>query len=297
MTTGTTTQLTVDATAFMALSADDGKTACLANLGRQLDIGTTTSHIRSDGDSTEPVGRLTCKGHDVSFLLVQLGVQHLMRNLAKGEHTRKQLTDFHGCRTHKRRTSALAHLGDFGDDSVVLLALGLVDAVVHIVADDRAVGGNFHDVQLVDIPELTSLGDGCTRHARQLVIHAEVVLQRDGGKSLRSSLHFHVLLSLDSLMQAIAPTATFHDAARLFIHNLDLAIDDDVFLVEVEHRVSFQQLLNGVHALALDGVICIKLILFLHTLLVAKTCFCLKGRELSGDVRQDEQVLVVDLPG
>ena len=125
------------------------------------------------------------------------------------------------------------------------------------------------------------------------MIHAEVVLQRDGGKGLRGSLHLHVLLGLYGLVQAIAPAAAFHDAACLLIDDLHFAVDDDVFLVEVEHRVGLQQLLYGVHALALDGVVGVHLVFLLHALLVGEALVALEGRELCGNVGQDEEVVVV----
>ena len=52
LTSGTTSQLTVHTTAVMSLSTDDGKTALRLHLRRKLDIGSSTCHIRGDGDST-----------------------------------------------------------------------------------------------------------------------------------------------------------------------------------------------------------------------------------------------------
>ena len=43
------------------------------------------------------------------------------------------------------------------------------------------VGGDGQDLQLVDLVELLRLGQGGTGHAGQFFVHAEVVLQGDGG--------------------------------------------------------------------------------------------------------------------
>ena len=196
----------------MTLSTYDGQTTSSLYLRRQLDIGTTTSHVGGDGYGTLAIGRLTSQSYNVGFLLVQLSIQHLMGNtLALAsfgidihvEHSREQLRDFDRCCTNQRRTSHVAQANNLLNDGAIFFAGCLVDAVVHIVADDRTVGGNLHHVELIDIPELTSFGNGGTRHTCQLVVHAEIVLQGDGGESLCSSLDLNVLLGLDSLVQAV----------------------------------------------------------------------------------------------
>ena len=62
----------------MTLCTDNGKTSCCLYLRREFDIGTTTSHVGSDGDSTLTISALTCESNDVCLLLVQLGIQHLV---------------------------------------------------------------------------------------------------------------------------------------------------------------------------------------------------------------------------
>ena len=98
-------------------------------------------------------------------------------------------------------------------------------------------------------------------------------------------------------MEAVAPAASFHDAARLLIDNLDFAIDDDVVVVEGEHGVGLEELLDGVHALALDGVVGVDLVFLLREFLALQALVALEGRELCCDVGEDEEVVVVDLLG
>ena len=178
----------------------DGKATSLANLGAELDIGTTTCHVGCNGDHTLAINLLASLRNNVSLLLVEFGVQHLMRNVTHAEHAAEHLADVDRCCTHQHGSSRVAHEFNFLDNSKELLLGCLIDAVGHIIADDRLVGGDGHDIQFVDVHELTSLGLGSTGHTRQLVIHAEVVLQCNRGKCLRGSLNVHALLGLNSLV-------------------------------------------------------------------------------------------------
>ena len=214
----------------MTFRTDDGKTSRRFHFGRELDVGTTTCHVGGDGHDA----LLSCLSHDVGLLLVEFGVEHLVRDMAQVEHLGEHLTDFHRCGTHQHRTTGFNHLLNLGDDCLVLGAVGLIDAVVHVVADHRLVGRDLHHVQLVDIVELTSLGDGSTCHTGEFVVHTEVVLQGDGGKRLSGCLHLHMLLGFHSLVQSVAPAASLHDTSRLLIHNLHLTVDDHVVVVEFE---------------------------------------------------------------
>ena len=56
--------------------------------------------------------------------------------------------------------------------------------------------------QLVDLVELFGLGQGGTGHAGQLVVHAEVVLQRDGGVGDVLRLDLDTFLGFHGLVQA-----------------------------------------------------------------------------------------------
>ena len=56
---------------------------------------------------------------------------------------------------------------DLVDDRVELLALGLVDEVLVVGADDRLVRRDRDDVELVDLVELCGLGVGGAGHARR----------------------------------------------------------------------------------------------------------------------------------
>ena len=191
-----------------------------------------------------------------------------MRYLTHLQHLGKHLGNLDTRGTNKHGSAVGAHQLDFLDDSLVLLALRTVDAVVHVYTYNRTVRRHLNNIKLIDVPELACFGDGCTCHTSKLVVHAEVVLQGNSRVCLRGSLYLHMFLCLDGLMQAIAPTAAFHDTTCLLIHNLDFTVLNNVLVVEVEHCIGLQQLLYGVYALALGCIVVEDAILLFELLLV-----------------------------
>ena len=270
----------------MTLRTDDGQTTGLAHLVAQLDVRTTTGHVGGNRHRAA----LPRLGHDVGLLLVELGVQHVVRYLAHLEHLAQHLGNLHRGRADQDRTSGFDQGLNLLDDRLVFLALRLVHPVVHVDTRHRTVRRNLHHVQLVDAPELAGLGHRRTGHTGQLMVHAEIVLQGDGGESLCGRLYLHMLLGLHRLMQAVAPASSVHDTARLLVHDFHLAVYHDILVVAVEHRVGLQELLQGVHTFALHGIFRIQLVFLHHTLLVTQGLVCLQSRHLGGDVRHDEQV-------
>ena len=97
------------------------------------------------------------------------------------------------------------------------------------------------------------------------MIHTEVVLQGDGSESLGSGLDLHHFLGLDSLVETVAPAASLHYTAGLLVDDLDLAVDDDVVHVAVEHCVGLEQLVYRMHTLSLERIVRVKLV-FLYFL-------------------------------
>ena len=87
------------------------------------------------------------------------------------------------------------------------------------------------------------------------MIHTEIILQGNGSERLSRRFYLHPLFRLDGLMQPVRITTAFHDTACLLVDDLHLPVDDYVFVVFLEKRVGFQQLVDCVHAFALDRVI------------------------------------------
>jgi hypothetical protein len=89
--------------------------------------------------------------------------------------------------------------------ALVLLVLRQVDQVLHVLADHRLVGRDHDDLEAVDLLELVGLGVRRARHAGELLVHAEVVLEGDRRQRLVFLLDRHTLLGLDGLVQPLGP--------------------------------------------------------------------------------------------
>ena len=79
----------------------------------------------------------------------------------------------------------------------------------------------------------------------ELVVHAEVVLERDRREGLVLLLDAHALLGLDRLVQALRPAPALEDAAGELVDDLHLAVDDGVVDVALVERLGLQRLDAG----------------------------------------------------
>ena len=102
--------------------------------------------------------------------------------------------------------------------------------------------------------ELLGLGHRRARHARELVVQAEVVLERDRRERDALALDPEALLGLDRLVQALAPAPARHLPARELVDDDDLAVLDDVIAVALVQRVRAERLLE-VPGVARIGVV------------------------------------------
>src|SRR5690606_2215023 len=75
------------------------------------------------------------------------------------------------------------------------------------------VGWDGEYFQLVYLVELFGFGNGGTRHPGQLLVHAEVVLDGDGGVGDRFTLYLDAFFGFHRLVQAIGPAAAGHQAS------------------------------------------------------------------------------------
>ena len=124
------------------------------------------------------------------------------------------------------------------------------------------------------------------------MIHSEIILKRYGRKSLGGSLHLYALLGLYSLVQTVRITASLKDTSRLLINNLDLAVSHHILDILVKHGICLQQLVHGVHTLALDCEIG-KNTVFLDLLLLScKLQVLLNLGHGSSDIRKHEKIRV-----
>jgi hypothetical protein len=232
LTARTAAQLIVDAPAFVAFGTDDIKAAGFqgdfllrfdigANGGflilgqraaarfflegearfgvaAELNVGPAARHVGGDGDRVRHAGLRD----DQRFLFVVFGVEHLRRDLLVlaqqiGEHFRF----FDGHRAHQDRLAARVTLFDQLDNGGVFFVGRPVDLVVLVDADARHVGRHVDHFKAVDGAELFFFRHSGPGHAGQLGIHAEVILESDGGQGLVLVLNFDAFLGFDGLVQ------------------------------------------------------------------------------------------------
>ena len=130
-----------------------------------------------------------------------LGIEHFMTNAAAFQKCRQLFTDLHGDRTHQHRLTLGMMLFNGIQNGIELGFRILVDNIIHILADVWPVGGNLHHVQTINCLEFLLFRLGCTCHTSQLFIHAEVVLESDGGQRHTLALHLHMFFGFDGLVQ------------------------------------------------------------------------------------------------
>ena len=198
-------------------------------IAAQHDIGTTACHVGGDGDGT----LFTGLRHDLGLALVVLGVQHVEVAGVLLQHFGQRLALFHADRTHQHGLALLVAFQHLLDNGIVFAVDRLVDGVRIIDALTGTVGGHRDDVQAVDLGELGGFGLGGTGHTGQLFVHAEVVLEGDGGQRFALGGDLHALLGLDGLMQTLVVAAADHQTTGELVH------DDDLTILEGPVRTTF----------------------------------------------------------
>ncbi len=146
-------------------------------------------------------------------------------------------------------------LDDVFDDGVELRVLALVDEVGLVDPLHRAVRRDGDDAELVRALELGRLGVGRTRHAAQLAVQAEVVLQRDGREGLVLGLDGHALFGLDGLVHALVVTTAGQDTAGVLVDDEHLALDDDVVLVALEQLLRLDGVVEEADERRVEGLV------------------------------------------
>ena len=241
-------QLAVDAAGFVALRAEHEEAAELAHALAELDVGAAPRHVRGDRHGAA----LTGVGDDFGFALVLLRVEDVVRNAFALEQVGKVFGGFDARRADEHRLPLRVRRLDLPHRLGVFFARGLEDHVVLVDADARLVRRNRDDAEAVDVVEFAGFRLRRSRHARELFVHAEIILDRDRRVGLRLLFDFDAFLRLDCLVEPVAPSAAGHDAAGVLVHDQHFAVLDDVLHVLFEERVGAEQLGDAVDRLARD---------------------------------------------
>ena len=119
--------------------------------------------------------------------------------------------------------------------------LVLVQVVRLVDADHRKVCGDGDDVHAVGAVEFRRLGLRGTRHASELGVQAEVVLERDGRERLVLGLDRNALLRLERLVKAVGVAAPLEEASGVLVDDVHLAVQDHVLLVALEELLGLER--------------------------------------------------------
>src|SRR5260370_26317940 len=109
----------------------------------QQDIGTTTSHVGSNGYSTA-TPRL---GYNLRLTLVIFRIEDIVRNTLQIEHMRENLRDLNGGGTHQHWLTFLIKLFDLLDNGPELRLLTTVNHIWQVLTNHRLVGLNCNYIQ------------------------------------------------------------------------------------------------------------------------------------------------------
>ena len=110
-------------------------------------------------------------------------------------------------------------------------------------------------MQVVDLDELLLLRLRRAGHAGELLVEAEVVLQRDRRERDVLLADRHAFLRLDRLVEPLAPAAPLHDPAGVLVDDLHLAVLHDVVDVALVERPRLERLGEVVDELDVPWVV------------------------------------------
>ena len=94
-----------------------------------------------------------------------------------------------------------------------------------------------------------------SRHTRELVVHAEIVLQCDCRQRLVFFFDLDAFFGFNSLVNTFAPTSTFKNATRKFVNDFYFATLNDVVLVAAVQLFGFQRHLQLMDKVSLNFVV------------------------------------------
>ena len=231
----------------MAFGADHVQAAQSLDAFAEFDVGAATGHIGGDGDGSF----LTGACDDFRLLLVVLRVEDAVDDAVFLEHPGDEFADLDRHGAHQNGTALSMDVLNLSHHGVVFLSLGLIDRVVLINADTGPVGGDGHNLQLVDVKKFVRLRGSRAGHAGKFVVEPEIILDGDRRERLGFLLDGDPFLGLDRLMETVAPAPARHGAAGVFIDDDHLVFLHHILHVANVQAVRLEQLAGDVDGLSL----------------------------------------------
>jgi len=176
----------------------EAPTLCFATsesfvVATEHDVDATSGHVGSHRDGVLASGLR----HDLGLAKVLLRVQDLVGDAGLREFAREELGLLHRRGTEQHGLALVTAFAHVVDDRGEFRGLGLEDQVRLVHTNEWLVRGDRHDRKFVGVTELRRFGLRRTGHAGQLLVEAEVVLQRDGRPGVILLLDPHPLFGFD----------------------------------------------------------------------------------------------------
>src|SRR5579864_4542027 len=189
----------------------------------EQNVGTAAGHVGGNRDHALASGLR----HNLGFALVILGIQHDVLDALLLQKLREAFGFFDRGGTNQHRLVALIEPLNLIRGGEIFFLLGAIHNVRILNPQQRLVGRDDQHFELVDLVELGRFRLGSTGHAREFLVHAEVVLEGDGRQRLVLTFNLDRFLGFDCLVQAIGPAPSRHHAPR------ELVDDDDFLLARI----------------------------------------------------------------
>ncbi len=208
----------------------------------QQNIRTATGHVRGNRHHAQPPGLR----YNLRLALVELGIQHHVPHTLALQRLREQFALLNRRGAHQNRLPALVNLGNVVGHGLVLLFCHPEDHIRVVGPQHGLVRRNDGNLQLVDVVELGGFGFGRARHAGELAVEPEVVLEGDRRQRLIFLADGHAFLGLHRLVQPIGPPPTRHQSSGEGVHDDHFAVLDHVVHVTLVERMRLDRRLHVV---------------------------------------------------
>src|SRR5882724_3387596 len=215
------------------------------------DIRAAARHVGGDRDRTRTAGLRD----DVRLALVLFGVEHFVRDLRALQELRKPLRRLDRGGSDQDRLAALHAILDVLEDGLKFILFREEHQIGLVLADHRLVGRDHHHFKAIDLLKFEGFGVGRARHAGQLRVQPEIVLERDGRDGLIFLANLDALLGLDRLMQTVGPAASLHGAAGELIDDDHFPLAHDVFDIALVQGMRAQRRIQVMHEADIGGVV------------------------------------------
>src|SRR3989344_6685874 len=130
----------------------------------------------------------------------------------------KKLVLFYRSGADQNRLPRFLQFLYFTRNRLVLPRLGLENKIFRVYAGNWLIRRHRDGVEAVYFVEFFRRSRGGARHAGELLIQTEIILERDRGKRAALLLHRDAFFGFYGLMQAVAPPSARLHAPGEFIH-------------------------------------------------------------------------------